>query len=191
MEDGGFPVGVPSERRGRALLFGVITQDVAIERLLISSIQVDGLDATERLLKMVMDSREHIDLIMLASISYGGFNLIDPIEVYEQLKIPVIMANPKEPNREAVRAALMNHFADWRERIAIIERAGHPELLKLGQGRRLYFNAVGVPSSKAIDTIKELTVFGNNPEPLRIAHMLAHELSKNYYMARSSSQMVE
>lgn len=183
MEDGGFPEGKLGERRGDALLIGVILSDLRIEGVLVSHIIVDGLDATDKLIEMIGGEKGQIDLIMLASISYGGFNLVDPIQTYDRLKIPVVVVNPKEPDNIAVRRALIRHFTDWRERLVIIEKVGKPHRLGLGPGRFLYFHAIGLPQSEAVELIRGMVVFGNRPEPLRIAHMLAHGLSRGDHVS--------
>lgn len=178
VEDGGFKEGVPGKRRGKTLLVGVVVSNFQIEKTVISQIEVDGLDATCRLVEMIEKEKEAPDLIMLGSISYGGFNLMDIVQAYERLKIPIIVANPKKPDERAVEAALLHHFPDWVERFEIIKRIGKPEKLVLGKGEAIYFHAIGIPKAKAKKLIKELIVFGKRPEPLRIARMLAHELSK-------------
>ncbi len=177
VEDGGFAA---KAKGSRALLLGVVMSNFTISRLLISSLEVDGLDATERMIEMVRKGRVSIDLILLASISYGGFNLMDPIQIYRKLRIPVLVVNPEKPNNIAVKSALRKHFADWKKRFAVFQRAGAPHKLVLAGGKSVYFHAYGIPKPRAMAAIRNLTVFGKIPEPLRVAHMLAHELSKGY-----------
>lgn len=181
VEEGGFPEAIPGERKGQALLVGVITSDFAVERVLFSKIEVDGLNATRKLVKMVLESRENIDLILLASISYGGFNLINPREVYEKLAIPVIVANPKKPDNLAVESALLHHFPDWEKRLKIIKGLREPKELTLNRERKIYFHVIGMDEKQAEELIREEICFGKRLEPLRIAHILAHEISKNHY----------
>jgi len=178
VEDGGSQEGIPGKRKGRALLVGVAVSNFWMKKVIISQIEVDGLDATCRLVEMVEKEKKAPDLIMLGSISYGGFNLMDIVQAYERLRIPIIVANPKEPDECAVEAALLHHFPDWMERLKIIKRVGKPEKLVLGKGENIYFHAVGISMAEARKLIKGLIVFGKRPEPLRIARILAHELSK-------------
>lgn|GEM_PF-5399809 len=56
---------------------------------------------------------ETIDLIMLPSISCVDFNLIDPIEAYDRVGIPIIV-NPKELSDDAVERALIRLFTTGR-----------------------------------------------------------------------------
>jgi len=178
VEDGGFPEGVPGERKGYALLVGIVTSDFRVEEALFSRIKVDGLDATAKLVEMASERREVIDLILLASISYGGFNLIDPREVYEELAIPVLVVNPKKPDNSAVESALLRHFPDWEERLKIIKGIGEPKELTLSKGEKTYFHVVGMNEKQAKELIREKVCFGKRLEPLRIVRILARGISK-------------
>lgn len=180
IEEGGFAEGAPGERKGKALLVGLVTEDSVPDKVLVSEVTVDGLDATEQLIRMVRrkDGKLRPDLILLGSISYAGFNPMDPRALYRRLRIPVLVANPRKPDIFAVESALQHHFEDWKQRLAIFKAVGKPRILRLGRGRRLYFHAVGLSGARAENLIRKLVVFGNRPEPLRIARILAHELSK-------------
>lgn len=183
VEDGGFPEGILGERKGKALLVGILTSNFIPEKILLSEITVDGLDATKQLVKMVRKEKRGVDLILLASISYAGFNPMDPKQIYRHLRIPVLVVNPKKPDNVAVESALMHHFSDWRKRFSVFKKVGTPKKLIVGAGKRVYFHASGISEARAEAFIKKLVVFGNRPEPLRIARILAHELSRRIQKA--------
>jgi len=178
VDDGSFYSGLPDKRRGKTLLIGAIVSDFKIERLLLSTIEVDGLDATEKLINMVKRSQEAIDLILLPSISCGGFNLIDAAQIYEILKTPLLVINREEPNDARVEQALRNHFPDWKERLAIITHVGHPKKLILDESWTLFFHVFGMSQSMVSPLLREMTIFGQIPEPLRVAQILVRGLSK-------------
>lgn len=178
IEDGGFDFVEINKKKRRALLVGVITSDFLIEKLVISSVQVDGLDATSKLIGIVKNERILLDLIILGSISIAGFNLINMLQVYAALKVPLIVANSKEPKEGAIEKALRHHFPDWQERLRIIEKTEKPRKLVLSETECTYLQVVGISFIRARKLIKELTVFGKQPEPLRLARILAHELSR-------------
>jgi endonuclease V-like protein UPF0215 family len=117
-----------------------------------------------------------LNAIMLASIAYAGFNLMDPVAISTRLQVPVIILNPKKPDALAVESALRRHFDDWQKRLTIIRRAGSSHQLEIGAGGRVYLYAYGLTVEKAERLVKGLTVFGNRPEPLRVARLLAHGL---------------
>ncbi|MEM3736995.1 MAG: DUF99 family protein [Candidatus Bathyarchaeia archaeon] len=178
VEDGGFSKrGVG--RRSKALLLAVLTsQSYRIEKILYTWIQVDGLDATDKLIEMAKQEKETPNLILLASLCYAGFNIIDPTRIQKELNIPVVAINPKKPRNSAVTEALRRHFNDWRYRVNILRGAGKPVRIKLSGDRTIYFYHFGIIKSEAEKFIRESTIFGKRPEPLRIARILAHEISK-------------
>jgi len=175
VEDGSFSSKALGKRKDQALLVGVITHSIRVEEVLLSKITVDGLDATERLIELAKRSK-NLNTIMLASVAYAGFNLMDPAEISTCLQLPVVIVNPKKPNMLAMESAIRCHFADWRRRLTIIQKAGTPNRLQIDAGRRVYIYTYGLPVEKAKRLVRSLTVFGNRPEPLRIARLLAHGL---------------
>lgn len=165
-------------RKGKTLLLGALLHSKSIiEDVLISKIEIDGLDATETLIKMVKGHKGMIDLIMLTSIPYAGFNLMDPTRLYKELKIPVIVVNPEKPNNKAVKMALQRHFHDWKKRFQILKKIGKPSQLKIDSEKTLYFYTVGLSERTAAKKIRESIIVGYRPEPLRVARLLAHGLS--------------
>lgn len=181
VDDGGFRSGAPGKRGGKTLFLGVIVSDSKIEKLLLSTIEIDGLDATEKLIDLVKTGREVVDFILLPSISCGGFNLIAPEKVYAALKIPLIVVNRKEPNDARVEQALRTHFPDWENRLAIVRSVGHPKKLILSNGQAVFFHVFGLKESMARVLIRKIVIFGRIPEPLRIAHIIAHGLSEKNF----------
>jgi len=184
VDDGGFSK-EDLKGKSKALLLAVLTSaDYGIERILHTWVRVDGLDATDKLLEMIESEKETPNLIILASLCCAGFNIIDPKRILG-LGIPVIVANPRKPRETAVREALRRHFADWQDRMKMLEGAGKPKRLLLDGGRLIYFYHFGIGREEAEKFIKESTLFGKRPEPLRIARILAHEMSKRGWFRRS------
>lgn len=176
VDDGGFRSQAERVKRGRTYLVGVLMDGFRMADVILSHIVVDGLDSTERLVEMVEGRAEHLDVIMLAAVSYGGFNLIDIVEVYKRLDVPVIIANPKAAGRRSVEKAVRKHFPDWEKRFTIIQKAGRPHVVKVDTGGTVHFYIQGIRVKEAQKLIRSLTIFGNRPEPLRIARLIAHGL---------------
>ncbi len=185
VDDGGFSK-EGLKGRSKALLLAVLTSTVyKIERISYTWVQVDGLDATDRLIEMIEREMETPNLVLLASLCYAGFNIVDPTRFQEELRIPLIIANPRKPRESAVKEALRRHFADWQKRVTMLKVVGRPARLVLGNGRVLYFYHFGIREEEAERFIREATIFGKRPEPLRIARILAHEMSKAGWVPRS------
>jgi hypothetical protein len=176
-EDGSFKSSSREELRrgGKAYLLGVLTRGFWIENLALTLITVDGLDGTAELLKLCEQYAGKFDLVMLASLAYAGFNIVDPEEICNRLRIPVVVVNPRKPRKEAVRKALMKHFKDWELRLKILEKTENPVKIKLNSSEA-YISSFGIGIEKVEKIVNQLTVFGNRPEPLRIAKLIVKGL---------------
>ena len=175
VDDGSFK----PKQSGRTLLACVLMEGFRVAQVFFEFIEIDGLDATEKLIKVVKEGKEVVDLIMLSGISFAGFNLIDPVEVWERTSIPVIIATKDRPNNEAVRMALLKHFADYEARWTIFEKIGEVYEVKSNPKENpIWVEVVGIKIDEASNIIRGLTVFGRLPEPLRTASLIAKGLSK-------------
>ncbi len=155
-------------------LVGVITRgNELLEGVLIREIKVDGLDSTEKIIDMVKNSKyfEQIKVIFLSGITFAGFNIVSVKNIYENLKIPVIVFMRKYPNFDKIYDALKKYFKDWKKRIELIEQAG-----KIYEFMNAYYQICGIDFEKAKKVIKESIKVGNVPECLRIAHLIASSL---------------
>lgn len=171
VEDGPF-----SKSDRRCVLVGVVTSGTGVGRVVVDRILVDGTDATDKIAGFG-DQLERLDLIMLPSISLGGFNIVDPFKLSSMSKRPVLVANPARPHLAAVRNALKAHFRDWKKRYRVFELMGSPTTLRLGSEGRIYFYPVGLSSIAARKILRPLVRLGKTPEPLRVAKLIARGLS--------------
>lgn len=171
VEDGPF-----SKADTYCLLVGVVTTRSSIEGVSLDRICVDGTDGTEKVVSLAKHFRT-LSLIMLPSVSLGGFNIVDPYELGRRLEVPIVIANPKKPNLKAVRAALQHHFHDWKDRVRVFDVMGSPNALRVGDEGTLYFYSVGMQARTARKALLSVILFGRKPEPLRIARILARALS--------------
>src|SRR5436309_8865787 len=83
-------------------------------------IGVDGMDGTEQALKLLESFAISGSSILLAGVTFGGFNLVDPRRLQKKFKVPMLVVVGSRPNNRAVKRALVRHFPDWRERWQII-----------------------------------------------------------------------
>jgi len=170
-EDGSFN----PKRGGKAFLLGVLMEDFRLAELSISLVRVDGLDATDKILEAAEGWRGKFSLLMLSSLAYAGFNVVDPERLSSRLKTPVVVVLSRKPRRRAVERALKKHFPDWEVRLKILEKVGKPVRLRL-PGGEAYVSAYGMRLGEALEAVRRLTVFGGKPEPLRAANLLAKGL---------------
>lgn len=174
VDDGAFPAG----RRGKehALLAAVLFQNSAISAVRLGCIQVDGRDAN-RVLAPILKTMRY-DLLMLSGISFGGFNIVDIVELARSTRKPVIAITGEKPDNAAVRRALQKHFSDWRERWRMVRNAGQLYACKpLPAEPKLYFEVKGASPSFAKKTITSAARISRLPEPVRVAGLIAKGLS--------------
>jgi len=180
VEDGSFS---PREfqRRGKALLCMVLMDGFCFQRVFFRHVEVDGLDATEKLIE-VAEKCKPLTAILLGGVTFAGFNIIDPVEAYEKLQVPVIVCTDEKPDNQAVLNALTKHFKDWRERWRIFERLAEASPIyevKLNPSENpVYMEVVGAELQEVLEKLKRITVRGRIPEPLRIADKIAKVVSQ-------------
>ncbi len=146
-----------------------------------TAVNIDGRDATDHVLKMLQSSKhlKEIQYILLDGVALGGFNLVDCDALYSALKIPIITFSVKNPDLPSMKAALLKHFPDAEERIAILDRIGSPEEydVDIGLGPNIvYFKPFGTTITIAQELLRVLCKRSKVPEPLRLAHLIASVL---------------
>ena len=172
VEDGSFQKGITP----KALLAAVLFKGLKIESAQITKITVDGLDATQKLVKTLRPWR--FRAVILGGVSFAGFNVIDPTIVCEEFGKPVIIISRTKPDNKAVKRALQCHFEDWQIRWTVFEKLGliH-KVLVLASEPPVYVKTVGVPIKWAVLLIRALSVCSMVPEPIRTARLIARGLS--------------
>ncbi len=153
----------------KCCLVGCVTCGSYVEGFMYEEISVDGLDSTDKIIRMLNRSKFKVQLkcVFLGGITFGGFNIVDIKEVYEKTKIPVIVVIRKIPNLEEFFKAMEN-LKDSEKRKEIARNAG--KIFKLGQ---VYVQLAGINIDKARRFLEMAIIKGNIPEPLRIAHLAA------------------
>lgn len=172
VEDGSFKKGITQ----KAILVAVLLKRLRIEKVKITKITVDGLDATERLAKTIEEW--DFKTVMLAGVSFAGFNIIDPTIIYAKFGKPVIVISRTKPNNKAVKQALKQHFEDWQIRWDIFKKLGSIYRINVVAGLPpLYIETAGIRVERAKKMIEALSVFSRIPEPIRVARLIARGLS--------------
>lgn len=173
VEDGGF-----SRESGvqEALLVAVLLKGSSIIDSQMSKIRVDGLDATEKLMGMLY--RWSFDSVILAGVSFAGFNLIDPHVVFGEFKKPVVVVARKKPDNTAVKNALLQHFEDWKVRWGVIEKLGpSQEIVSMPNEPPIYIEIIGADLEWTSNLIRKLSTCCRIPEPIRVARLIARGLT--------------
>jgi len=171
-------------RNTKTLIFGIITRGAyIIEKTFCFHIKIDGNCITEKLYDSIKKEKlyENLHLIMTAGITFGGFNILDIINLYERLKIPTIVSIDRKPNIERIREIIKGLFGE--EKLKIFDR--QPKIEKING---IYTQYVGLKSKEVEIILKKLAITSKLPEPVMIAHRIASGIGKGILDAYCSDR---
>lgn len=156
-----------------------------LEGVLRTEIKVDGRDATRKLINLITKSRfkEQVRVIFLDGIALGGFNVVDIQKLSNRTGLPVITLTKHKPDFLKMEHALKKHFKDWKRRLKLIKST---KLEKIGTKHNpIWIGFAGLSLEKAKKLIKQTTVRGRLPEPVRIAHLIATGVARGESYGRA------
>jgi endonuclease V-like protein UPF0215 family len=143
-----------------------------------TKVQVDGLDANEKLAEMITSSPHYPQLrvIMLNGVTLAGFNVVDIEELSQRVKLPVVAVTRDKPNFDDIKKALQN-LSHSEERWRAIEKAGKMFKVHTRNGEEpIYVHVAGLSEEDAKRILKSTSTRSNVPEALRVAHIIASGL---------------
>lgn len=163
-------------QRGAIPVVGAVFAGLRLEGVLTGKVRRDGADSTRRLVAMVQGSRfaAHNQAVLLQGIAFAGFNVVDLPALHAALGVPVLVVARREPDRAAIRRALLTRVPGGRRKWRLIEAAGPMEPLA-----GVYVQRAGIGPDAAADLIRRLAVHSTLPEPLRTAHLIATALGNH------------
>lgn len=176
-----------SKTKGTIPVVGVIYRGGKyLDGMLRTDIEIDGREATEKLIKLINSSRhkQQLKLIMLDGITLGGFNVVDVKELNKKTDLPVIVINRKKPNLAEVKIALKN-FKDFRKRWKMVMNAGKIKSCQLKNKKTVYYQHIGLPEEETEDAILLSSLHSDIPEPLRVAHLIATAIVRGESFGRA------
>ncbi|MCL4326760.1 MAG: DUF99 family protein [Candidatus Thermoplasmatota archaeon] len=154
------------------LVMTVMRMDFKIEGIIIRKIMLDGYDSTDAIIDILNhDMGESVNLVMTDGITFGGMNICDLDEVYEESQRPVISVTRREPDKEALISAIEKHHSEPQRGIDIIRRS-RIEKIEIGNRKSIYVNLKGIEISEARRIIEKTRKEGLMPEPVRISHLI-------------------
>src|SRR5271157_3100944 len=103
VDDGPF---LKSDRR--VLVVGVVGRGSVVEGVISFRADVDGTDATNKLIKTLNSSRfkKQVGLICTHGITFGGLNLLDFVALHNKLNVPLVAITRKKPHADLLKRAV-------------------------------------------------------------------------------------
>jgi hypothetical protein len=174
-DDGPFK---PRQREPIPVIGAIFRGGKFLDGMLRTDVEIDGDDATRKIIKLVNSSRhkQQLRVIMFDGVTLAGFNVIDIKEINRKTGLPVIVINRKEPDLKRVKRALKN-FEDFEKRWKKILRAGKIKSCVI-RGTKVYYQNVGLGNEETEEIIRLSSTRSFIPEPLRAAHLIATAVVK-------------
>ncbi len=145
-----------------------------------TQVEIDGMDATEKLASMIVESPHYdqLRIVMLNGVTMAGFNVVDIEELYEKVRLPVIAVTRDKPNFDDIKKALQN-LPQSEIRWRTIKKAGKLVRVRTRSGEEpIYAHVAGISEEDAKRILKSTSTRSNVPEALRVAHLVASGLSQ-------------
>jgi endonuclease V-like protein UPF0215 family len=157
-------------------LIGVICQGTRMVGVIRDEIEIDGDDATEKLIGLVKKNQKHIQYIITHSITFGGFNLVNLHQIYSEIQKPIIAITEKKVDFNSVRHALLENFPiTYRKKFNCIIGAGNlyeTEINTSGGLSKVYFHCKGIDINDVELLLSKVCIDSKLPEPVRLAHLI-------------------
>ena len=159
----------PQEKE--TLVVGIVARPGRLESVLSTRVELDGNDATEKMLQMVSKSRQasQIRAVFVNGVAVAGFNLIDYPRVSAKTGLPVIVVTENRPNPEEFGRAVSR----WPEKAMVWKHLNRPVCSVRTEKGTVWFQFAGTDESTARDLILLFSKHSKLPEPVRLAHIIA------------------
>lgn len=165
---------------GTAAVVGVVYRGgYWFEGVMHTTINIDGLDGTEKTSTMIKNSIYYgeIRVVLLDGITFAGFNVIDITKLSQLIDLPVISVVRDKPDFKEIKSALKN-LPDYEKRWHDMKNAGDLFAVETRTGENpVYVQIAGISREDAEKILKLLSTRSNVPEPLRVAHLIASGLT--------------
>ncbi len=145
-------------------------------------VKIDGWDSTQKIIELIKRALSRgylIEMVLLDTIVFAGFNIADPRKVYEETRVPVLVVYHYPPNRDKIVEALKKHFPDWRRRLAVLEETWSSLQRVTCPRGTLYAAVYGTDKTTAWNTLCSTQRFTRTPEPLYAAGVVASAFSRS------------
>jgi endonuclease V-like protein UPF0215 family len=163
---------------GTVIVVGVVYRGgFSIDGVMHTEIEIDGLDATEKLTSMINGSRhfQQLQLVMLNGLTFAGFNVVNLKKLYLATRLPVLALTHQKPDLNEIHEALKN-LPNAQERWTMILEAGEIHQV-VNKGTKIFLERVGISLADAQKIIVLTSTRSSLPEPLRVAHLIASGIS--------------
>ncbi len=153
----------------RVPIVGVVTARDRMDGVLVSRVQRDGRNATERIAALLQQSPfdRHVQAVLLQGLTFGGFNVVDLPRLHSLMERPVMVIVRRRPDLKRIERALRDAVPGGRRKWALVQRAGEVEPIG-----GVFVQRAGLSRGEAKHLLDATTRYGKLPEALRLAHLI-------------------
>lgn len=155
-----------------------------MDGVLSTEVEVDGEDATIKLIEMINRSKFKLQLqaILLDGIAVGGFNVINIHSLNRHTGIPVIVVVRRMPDFEKLEKTLKK--LGMEKKYMLMEKAGKPQEVKV-KGGTIFIQGAGISIEEAKKIMGICCTRSYLPEPIRAAHLIGAGMVKGESKGRA------
>ncbi len=171
----------PREHKGDVKIVATVFASLRLDGVLIGKIRKDGINSTKNIISLIKNSKfyNHCNVIFIQGIALGGFNVINASKLHKELNRPILIVARSFPDYKAIKEALVQKVPGGKKKWKLIKDLGPME-----RCHKCFIQRVGLSFSEANKIIKYFTIYGNIPEPLRTAHLIASALESGVSKGR-------
>ncbi|MEM3737004.1 MAG: DUF99 family protein [Candidatus Bathyarchaeia archaeon] len=165
--------------QSRSNLVGVIFRGGSwLDGLLRATIKTDGMDSTEKIVKMLKGSNHYgqIRIIMLHGLTFAGLNVVNLKQLCRRVERPAIVVMKEKPDYNRIEEAA-KRLHDGEVKLKLLRDAGEPLPVVTKAGvPPIYIQAQGIGVEDAEKIVKLSSTHNSLPEPIRVANLIASML---------------
>ena len=156
--------------RGDVAIIGAVFTRTRLDGVVTGKLRRDGANATAAIASLVEGSpfAAHAQVVLLGGITFAGFNVADIHALRERLDTPVLVLARRRPRMKVIRETLHTKIPGGARKWRLIEKAGPMEPC-VG----VFVQRAGLSLAQAEQVVRDLTIHGKLPEPVRAAHLIA------------------
>ena len=158
----------------KSVLAGVVMRrDLVVDGFVLGKATLAGDDATDGIISMYEKlERPDISYVLISGLIISMYNMIDIKKIHEKLQIPIISVTYQEST--GIENAIKHHFPNsFEEKILQYQKLGSRKKIILDTSYEIYVRNEGCAIGEAKQLLNDLTLQGSQPEPLRVAQLLA------------------
>ena len=182
-----------TQRAKRVGVFGVVYRGgYWFDGLMRTDVEVDGIDATERIAQMILISRhfKQLRITMLHGLTFAGMNMVNLKTLYDMTQLPTIVVMDRKPRIADFEKAI-EKLENSQFRKTALNVAGEITQIRTKlNAKPIYVQFIGLKLDQLKEVMNVSCTRSRLPEPVRVAHMVAStgEIPKRLNSSRCKSQ---